>query len=219
MARPQALPLDLVVQTYQRLQSASATAAELGLSKGSVRNYLIRAGVQLIPTKFAPKGLGLLDADIARMYVEEKKSSREIARALGVDAASVLKNLERQGIARRPSEVGESGPSSPHWKGGRFVHQTGYVYLKMPDHPCADARGYVLEHRLVMERHIGRPLSAEEVVHHIDRNRRNNQIQNLMLLPSKEEHSLLHAREDGTDLRVELMISARKRRRGEHQQP
>ena len=71
----------------------------------------------------------------------------------------------------------------------------GYRYVYAPE--SADAaqfgsyKGYVLEHRLVMERKLGRPLSAKEDVHHIDFNTLNNETSNLMLL-SSSDHSRLH---------------------------
>lgn len=85
-------------------------------------------------------------------------------------------------------------PSHEHhlWKGGRFVHKTsGYVYVHAPAHPDANSRGYVLEHRLVMEEKLGRRLSPDEYVHHMNHVRADNRPENLMLL-SKEEHQAEH---------------------------
>lgn len=75
------------------------------------------------------------------------------------------------------------------WTGGR------YVLEECPGHPHA-VQGFVLQHRLVMERHLGRYLRPEEIVHHRDRNRANNGIDNLELMPSRSEHMVLHAEED-----------------------
>jgi hypothetical protein len=47
------------------------------------------------------------------------------------------------------------------------------------------------EHRLVMERAIGRPLTKAEVVHHKDGNKANNALENLELLPNQSTHLLL----------------------------
>lgn len=43
-----------------------------------------------------------------------------------------------------------------------------------------------------MEEYIGRPLRKDEVVHHVDGNKRNNNITNLMLM-TRSEHAKIHA--------------------------
>lgn len=48
------------------------------------------------------------------------------------------------------------------------------------------------EHRVVAERMLGRKLKKNEVVHHIDLNKQNNDEKNLVVLPSNAEHSHLH---------------------------
>lgn len=75
-----------------------------------------------------------------------------------------------------------------NWKGGKFFKSSGYVLALSPDHPFADSRGYVLEHRLIMEQHLGRFLDPSEVVHHNDHDRANNDISNLTLFASHGEH-------------------------------
>jgi hypothetical protein len=54
-----------------------------------------------------------------------------------------------------------------------------YIYLKIPNHPYADKKGYILEHRFVMEKYLGRFLLSKEIVHHIDEIKTNNVISNL----------------------------------------
>lgn len=51
-------------------------------------------------------------------------------------------------------------------------------------------------HRIIAEQKIGRPLKPGEVVHHIDGDKRNNNPDNLLVLPSQMEHARLHAAQD-----------------------
>lgn len=87
--------------------------------------------------------------------------------------------------------VWRKGEKHGKWKGGRLQHD-GYWYCIAKDHPYANARGYVLEHRLVMEAHIGRLLNPIEVVHHEDEDPSNNEIGNLRLFPNQSEHKKYH---------------------------
>lgn len=83
------------------------------------------------------------------------------------------------------------GSEGAHWKGGNPVTGNGYVREYVPDHPAADPDGYVLQHRYVMERILGRYLATDEQVHHIDLNTQNNHPSNLVVL-SPKEHRCLH---------------------------
>ena len=87
------------------------------------------------------------------------------------------------------------GEKHGHWTGGKTIDKDGYVLIYVPDrHPFGRGRDkkYVLEHRLIMEKHIGRYLTPQEVVHHIDENKQNNSIDNIMLFPNKEAHRKYH---------------------------
>ena len=84
---------------------------------------------------------------------------------------------------------GRTRESSPAWHGGRKTRKDGYILVAAPkNHPYKCDNLYVLEHRLVMESKIGRYLEQNEVVHHIDGNPRNNNIENLELFSSQSEH-------------------------------
>ena len=84
------------------------------------------------------------------------------------------------------------GANSHKWKGGRWTHKSGYVYVYTPEHPAANHDGYVLEHRLIMEAKLGRYLMAFEDVHHINGIRDDNRPENLVAL-TKREHGFLHS--------------------------
>ena len=85
-----------------------------------------------------------------------------------------------------------TGDKNPKWKGGKFIRKK-YFYVLSPKHPFATKQGYILEHRLVMEKHIGRYLLKKEIVHHIDSNTFNNHINNLMLFPNSSAHRIFHS--------------------------
>lgn len=77
------------------------------------------------------------------------------------------------------------------WKGGISYHQ-GYKMIHKPTHPHAKGNGYVFEHRLIVEKSLGRYLWPKEVIHHINHNKLDNRIENLEIT-SKSKHSKIHA--------------------------
>lgn len=66
------------------------------------------------------------------------------------------------------------GPLHSQWKGGRTVNSEGYVMVRIEGR-------YRQEHRVVMERMLGRPLHPFENVHHKNGRRDDNRPENLEL--------------------------------------
>lgn len=84
------------------------------------------------------------------------------------------------------------GSAHPSWRGGRRVHETtGYILLHMESLSTDDriiagqltryGSGYVLEHRLVMSKMLGRLINSHETVHHKNGIRSDNHPRNLEL--------------------------------------
>jgi len=91
-------------------------------------------------------------------------------------------------ISRR---VDRKREKNPWWKGG-IRYALGYRFLLRPDHPRANVKGYVQEHRLIMEEYLGRYLTDQERVHHINRVKDDNRIENLKLYASQSKHAKVH---------------------------
>ena len=84
-----------------------------------------------------------------------------------------------------PKTEFKRGPAHFLWKGGRRITSKGYVHLYMPEHPSANYSGHIYEHRLVMERKIGRSLKKDEFIHHINGNKQDNRIENLKMVDAR----------------------------------
>ena len=112
---------------------------------------------------------------------------------LGISDQSILNYMVRYGIPMRGHAVRflRKGDKSSHWKGGRFKRVDGYIYKIVDSHPAA-YNNYVLEHRLVMEEHLGRYLEKDEIVHHKNGIRDDNRIENLELM-TQSEHMKYHS--------------------------
>lgn len=127
-----------------------------------------------------------LPIDQIRQWASEGRTLEEMAADLGCSKNGVWKAMKRHGIPRLPA----SARPEHHWnwKGGRCIDVDGYILVRAPDHPHCDNRGYIREHRLVMERVLGRYLLPTEVVDHIDGQRANNDPSNLRVFASNREH-------------------------------
>lgn len=80
-----------------------------------------------------------------------------------------------------------TGDKSNSWRGGRSITAQGYMRVRID-------RSYILEHRYVMEQHLGYKLLPDEHVHHLNGNKTDNRLENLTIIDRKE-HGLAHARQ------------------------
>jgi len=101
-----------------------------------------------------------------------------------------LSEVIKQSI-RKKYPNGRFGKLAANWRGGRRKIKQGYVYVFKPDHPKSTTLGYVMEHRLVAEKIIGRLLEDDEIVHHIDGVKDNNDPSNLKVI-KKVDHVKEH---------------------------
>lgn len=73
---------------------------------------------------------------------------------------------------------------------GFTVTPKGYILVYVPEHPRATKAGYMMQHRLVMEKKLGRPLEPWEIAHHKNEVKSDNRPGNLELM-SKPAHDRL----------------------------
>ena len=133
---------------------------------------------------------------LEELYFNQGKTLREISRELGLGYKHIWRLFEYHNIKRRVAKprYGQKGEKNHNWKGGKTVRK-GYVETRCESHPRAKRAGhYVPEQVLVMEKHLGRYLRDNEVVHHINGNKLDNRIKNLKLmnLSGSGSHTGLH---------------------------
>ena len=79
-------------------------------------------------------------------------------------------------------------------EGTGYSTVNGYIIVRKPSHPYAKSNPYIKLHRLVMEQKLGRYLTPSEIVHHIDHDKLNNDVNNLELV-TQSTHRTIHNKE------------------------
>lgn len=77
-------------------------------------------------------------------------------------------------------------------RGDGTINHSGYVAVTV-------GASKKMQHVLVAEAALGKPLPAGAIVHHVDRDRANNVPTNLVICPDQAYHKLLHMRMDAMD--------------------
>lgn len=88
-----------------------------------------------------------------------------------------------------------------------FVFTGKYLAVQRPAHHKARIDGYVYIHQLQAEKKLGRQLNKRECVHHIDENKYNNALDNIMVFKTKSDHAAFHS---GCDIYLDGDVWAAK---------
>ena len=114
---------------------------------------------------------------------EEEIFLKENYSKLGNKNCAEILNRSAQALNKKAKKMG----LSIAWQ-YTYTCQQGYLI------DCHVRSNRKLVHRMIMEKHLNRPLSSDEVVHHIDGNKQNNDISNLKLM-TRAEHMNHHRKE------------------------
>jgi hypothetical protein len=174
-----------IVAEYAAGIRASVLASKYGLNRktitqcvrrsgGTVRDQRSASGRPVVPPdSYVPQVLALREKGL---------SQYAIGKQLRMSQAVISRVLRRAGL---PTAIKADGARHGRWRGGITTSGEGYVLEMVPDSDTmAEMRtrsGYVMQHRLVMARALGRPLSPKESVHHINGDKRDNRLENLQL--------------------------------------
>lgn len=137
-----------------------------------ISRYLKKFNIQARP--FSTKGLQIRLGAILSEATKDKISKAHLGKKLSPEhRAKVIKTLR----------YGLKGKNNPNWKGGKSINGEGYILTLTKN-------GYKKEHRIVMENYLNRKLNKEEHIHHLNGNKSDNRIENLLLVSNSQHQNI-----------------------------
>lgn len=135
-----------------------------------------------------PKGQYIRTDKHRKILIDRNKSAEHINK--------IKKSLKGHGFSSetlnkmRDNHADFTGNKNPRWKGGSYIDKNGYKFIYSTEHPMKNLKGYVREHLLVLSNHT--EVFKSSIIHHIDGNKLNNNISNLMIMNGNAAHRRIH---------------------------
>jgi lambda repressor-like predicted transcriptional regulator len=172
-----------LAERYAAGESMTVLAREHGCDRGALRRAIERGGGTI--RRSGPQNCDL-PPDLAVQVVadwEAGMSKTAIAAKWRISTHRIRRTLDAVGLEHEHRL--KARDNHCNWKGGRITVSGGYVRVLIgwrdPLSSMCDQHGYILEHRLVIARSLGRPLTSRETVHHLNGVRSDNRLENLQL--------------------------------------
>lgn len=124
---------------------------------------------------------------LEKKYLDEKLTMKEIGKLINTSSSTICVWFKIYDIPSRSSHSIKVG--------NKRKHRDGYIYIRLiPKHPfyLMANNSWIQEHRLVMAKYLGRCLESWEIVHHKNKVKDDNRIENLEIMKSGK-HSIFHA--------------------------
>lgn len=133
------------------------------------------------------KGMKMLKTD-ARLEYEERQKG--VIKKKPINFSEIMRKVNPPKGTKIKYDARDKTHEIRAWR-------KGYCFVYKPEHPTSRKSppdyGYIAEHRYVIEAHTGIILKSTDVVHHIDGNKLNNSIDNLLVCSSQAEHNRVHS--------------------------
>jgi len=181
-----------IADEYSAGARTGILAAKYGCNRKTIIKIASRMGCKMRHQHYM-SGRQKMDTDAMHGQIKQLRESglsqQKIGVIVGISQAVVGRVLGKLGMPRR--EV-ISRERHGNWKGGVVTTPHGYTAVSGGEFPeMRDMNGYTLEHRLVMARSLGRPLTRHETVHHINGDRKDNRLENLQLRQGRHGNGVI----------------------------